>query len=205
MGVCVPGGERNGVLLGKCAERGQGELRREVSVRNVGEGAIRTANDTRGELPAECVGALRHARERVGVVRGWVWAVSKRFGDGSAGSFDGIQPCHPRGLVVRLRPSLPFSHPGRGRSGLLRRQLWIPRCLAASSMKRALLGLKTGQKAELKRVDGGSGEASRAERACRNGCVVGAREILEGAARRGRLVPPGGAWEESGWDVDLAT
>ena len=126
VGVCLPGGDGGGF-------RGDGEFGHD----GVAHLQQRWKDASGGAERSECMGTVRHARERVGVVRGLVRCVSKRFGGGSEGVFDWLGPRRSRRLVGQQRPLLSFVRPVQRRPGLPPRQPGSPRRLAPSSMKGA--------------------------------------------------------------------
>ena len=72
VGIRLPGGHHHAVPLRRHAHGGAGQLRRHFYAygRTAPKGMYRKQTTDGGQLPRQCLGPARHARQRVGVVRG---------------------------------------------------------------------------------------------------------------------------------------
>ena len=100
VGVCVPGGNDDAVLFRGCGCRS--------GRRGLVRWQFRQNDPSRGPEEAKCLGPVRHARERVGVVRGLVRGVRSRGGDRSDRAGEGRVPRVARRLLGRCTRQLPF-------------------------------------------------------------------------------------------------
>ena len=110
MGVCLPGGEHNPLVL----RRQRGGPGRLCVVQQERE----KQNPPGGREEAQCLGAVRHARKRLGVVPGSVWGrLLRQFADEGSGGADArrvrLLPRRPGRQLGSRRQGLPFGQPQR--------------------------------------------------------------------------------------------
>lgn len=72
MGICLPGRDPHPLPFRRVAHHRPGELRRQSSLWQWPQGAVSQGDGRGREPPAQSMGALRDARQRPGVVRGFV-------------------------------------------------------------------------------------------------------------------------------------